>query len=127
MASADPTLVKAQFYLALVYIKFKKFTNATDRLLKTLELQSDYDHARFLLGYAYWELGNYTDVVDTLTAVPDILLGSIYYDAVTVLGLSYTKTNQTSNAEQFYTEVLERDSNNLSAMNGLGMAVLSND
>lgn len=120
MASADPTSVKAQFYLAMIYVKFKQFTNATSGFLKTLELQPDYDRARFFLGYAYYELGNYTEAVDTLTAVPDILQGSIYYDVVTVLGLSYAKINQTSKAEQFYIEVLERDSNNLSAMNGLG-------
>ena len=125
MASADPSLVEAQFNLAKLYLKFRKFANATDRFLKILEVQPDHHQARFLLGYAYYELGNFTEVVDTLTAIPDVLQGSIYYDVVAALGFSYTKTNQTSKAEQLYHQVLQRDSNNLSAMNGLGMAIMT--
>ena len=121
MATADPTIVKAHFSLAQLYIKFRKFDNATDRFLKTLELQPDHRGARFLLGFVYYETGNFTEVVDTLTAAPDVLQGSIYFDVVTVLGNSYGKTNQTSKAKEFYNEVLQKDPNNVSAMNGLGM------
>ena len=123
---ADPSIDRAHFHLGLIYFKMKKFDRSRVYLETTLELNSTHKDAAILLGYIHYTLKSYGNVVSTLSMFSknDLLVNN-YYDMIALLGNSYTSLDWDDKAQEFYYDVLQKDIENLSALNGLGDCICS--
>ncbi len=125
VVKADATYARAHYHLGLIYIKLNKPQKARDAFQTTVDINSEYHNASMLLSYTHYVLGNYSDVINALSAVSLAeMVSNTYFDVVSLYGNSYVALDRYDDAQELYETVLKTDTDNLGALNGLGLFVL---
>lgn len=116
----NPKLVNAYINRGFLYLKDTSYTKAINNLSKAIKLNPKSDEAYFHRGCAYYKLKDY------LKSIPDfekaeqngMKNSKLYYN----WGNSYYKLEKYEKASEIYTKGLERNPEDLDALNNRAMA-----
>ena len=121
-ASLLPTNAAAWNYLGLAYHRAGLVTNAIEAYSRAIKLDRDLLEARFNLGCLLMDENRLDAAKTELTAYT--LRRGTEPEGWLKLGLSHLRGREASSAEKCFREVLRLETNNVEALNGLGLAQL---
>jgi len=121
-ASLLPTNAVAWNYLGLAYHRAGQSTNAIDAYSRAIKLDRDLLEARFNLGCLFLDENRIDAARVELTAYT--LRRGKETEGWLKLGAAHLRSRDASSAEKSFREALSLETNNVAALNGLGLAQL---